>query len=241
MMKLGLLSRVFVLLVLITFTFAAVCGSADAPNKPGKIKVLFEVGGRVHDSVNLPPILKKLLEDTGDYEITISDNRDLLRSENIQKYDLLMLYITRGNITPEQEKGLLEFVQNGKGLVGIHASTSGFENSDAYTKMIGARFTNHGSGTFKVKITGKRHSSMQGMSDFTIWDETYRHKFHPEGKINVLMRRESDGDPVTWVSYYGEGRVFITSLGHDKRTFNHPAFQDTIKRGCSWAVKRTNP
>ena len=52
------------------------------------------------------------------------------------------------------------------------------------------------------------------------------------------MTREEDGksEPWTWVRNYGKGRVFYTASGHDERTWEHPGFQELVKRGILWAV-----
>ena len=43
--------------------------------------------------------------------------------------------------------------------------------------------------------------------------------------------------PVVWAKYWGKGRVFYNSLGHDeKRTNSEPSLTIT-KRGFLWAAK----
>ncbi len=211
--------------------------SAQAP----KIKVLFEVGGGVHNEKECPELLKKVLEDTNQFEVSITKDRDQFKAENIKNYDLVMIYTTGGELTKDQERGLVSFVENGGGLVGIHSATDSFKNSDAYWKLMCGRFIGHGHETFKVHITAKRHPIVQGMSDFEINDETYRHNWFPESKPIVLMRRVTDGDPSAWVQYVGKGRVFTTGLGHDMAAWSNPAFQQLIERALLWADFRLNP
>ena len=226
--------------IVATLAVLLLCASAVAAQD--KISVLFEVGGtKAHDAVKLPAMLKKVLEDTGRFSITISQDRDLFKAERIAKFDVVMLYTTRVELSPEQEKGLIEFVDKGGGLVSIHSSTSMDMKSDAFWKLVGGRFLKHGAGKFKVKNTGKSHPIVQGMSDFEVTDETYRHTFCPQSKLITLMRRESDGEPVTWVQYYGRGRVFDTALGHDLRTWSDPNFQQLITRALDWAAGKLNP
>ncbi|MDH7602377.1 MAG: ThuA domain-containing protein [Armatimonadota bacterium] len=212
-----------------------------APRAPAPTKVLMEVGGPYHDNPALYEMLKKKLEATGRFVLTITDNRDELAKPAIDKYDVVLIYTTGGSLTEAQEKGLISFVENGKGVVGIHSATDSFKNSDAYWKLMCGRFAGHGSGTFKVKITGKSHVIVKGMSEFEITDETYRHTWHPESKPIVLMRREEDNEPVSWVQYYGKGRVFVTGLGHGKPAWENPAFQQLIERALDWAAGRLNP
>jgi len=206
-----------------------------------KTTTLFMVGGGVHDDQVLPPLLEKVLEDTGQFDITITQDRDQFRAENVSKYDTVMIYTTGGQLSSEQEQGLVKFVENGGGLVGIHSATDSFKNSDAYWKLMWGRFSGHGSGTFRVHITGKRHPIVQGMEDFDITDETYRHTWHPDSKTVVLMRRAEDGDPSSWVQYVGKGRVFTTGLGHGKEAWENPAFQKMIERALLWADCKLNP
>lgn len=234
--------------ILLTFVVAAALISAclamhaEESVKQEPLKVLFEVGGWAgHDPVQLPVMLKDVLEKTGDFSITITEDRDQFKAENIKNYDLVLIYTTGGNLTPEQEQGLCSFVENGGGLVGIHSATDSFKNSDAYWKMMGGRFTGHGSGTFKVNNTGKSHCIVKGTGSFDITDETYRHDFHPDSKLVILQRREMDGDPVSWVQYYGKGRVFVTGLGHAKPAWENPAFQELVTRGLLWADAKLNP
>ncbi|MGC8862200.1 MAG: ThuA domain-containing protein [Armatimonadota bacterium] len=230
------------------FVVAAACATvswtacAAPPSEPvQKIKVLMEVGGPYHDNPALYDMLKKRLEGTRQFVLDVTDNRDEMAQPAISKYDVVLIYTTSGALTEAQEKGLTGFVENGGGVVGIHSATDSFKNSDAYWKLMCGQFAGHGSGTFKVKITGKSHPIVKGMSAFEITDETYVHKWHPESKPIVLMRREEDNEPVSWVQYYGKGRVFVTGLGHGKPAWENPAFQEMVERALLWAARRLNP
>ncbi len=225
--------------VLLNYSVAAFAKENAKPVE--RSKVLFTVGGPFHDQPELYPILNKILEDTGDFTVTLSRDLDQFKAENIKNYDLVVIYATHLKMNKEQEDGLINFIKDGKGLVGIHCATDTFMDSDPYWKLIGARFTKHDKGTFKVNITGKSHVTVNGMSSFDIFDESYRHNFNPESKLIVLMRRDMDSDPVTWVQNYGKGRVFNTSLGHGMEAWSNPAFQEMVKRGAEWATFRLNP
>lgn len=228
--------------IILVMLMSACMMHAQETAKKQPIKVLFEVGGwEGHDPVHLPVMLKDVLEKTGDFTITITQDRDQFKTENIKNYDLVMIYTTGGELNKEQEQGLCGFVENGGGLVGIHSATDSFHNSDAYWKMIGGKFTHHNSGTFRVKNTGKSHVIVKGTKDFDITDETYCDDFHPDSKVVVLERREMDSEPVSWVQYCGKGRVFVTALGHGKEAWENPAFQQLVTRGLLWADDKLNP
>ncbi len=229
--------------LLVLASRVAWCASCSAPpcESGQKIKVLMEVGGPHHDNPELYAMLKKQLEGTGQFAVNVTDNRDEMAQPAIENYDVVLIYTTGGALTEAQEKGLTSFVQGGRSVVGIHSATDSFKDSDAYWKLMCGQFIGHGGGTFRVKITGKSHSIVQGISGFEINDETYKHKFHPDSKMIVLMRREEDGEPASWVQYYGKGRVFVTGLGHGKPAWENPAFQQMIERALLWAAGRLNP
>lgn len=236
-------ARVLVGILVFVLTLGVCAGAwaVDAPKPAEKSRVLFLVGGSFHDNPELYPILQKALEGTGNFTVTVSRDQDQLKAENIKNYDLVVMYTTRLTPTKEQEDGLVKFVEDGKGFVGIHCATDTFRESDAYWKLVGGRFRSHGNETFKVNVTGKSHPIVKGMSSFDISDETYCDDFNPASKVIVLMRREKDSEPVAWVQYYGKGRVFVTGLGHGKPAWENPAFQELVTRGAEWATFRLNP
>jgi len=236
-MKFRTLAGIVVLAILV----AACASYAETDKLAAKSNVLFHVGGPFHDNAELYPILQKVLEDTGEFKVTISRDLNEFKAENIKKYDLVIIYCTRQDLTKEQEQGLTGFVESGKGLVGIHCATDTFRDSDAYWKLVGGRFTTHSNGTFKVNITGKSHCIVKGMNPFEITDETYRDEFNPSSKVIVLMRRDMDSEPSAWIQYYGKGRVFVTGLGHGKPAWENPSWQEMIKRASEWATGRLNP
>lgn len=228
-----------VLAVLLLAGCAAVY--AGCAKKCAASQVLMIVGGPFHDQPELYPILQKKLEDTGEFKLNVSHDLDLLKPENINKYDMVIVYATNLTLSKEQEQGLLGFVENGKGLVGIHSATDTFKNSEAYWKMVGGKFRTHGNELFQVNITAKRSPIVAGMTGFQISDETYSDDFHPESKVIVIMRREKDSEPVAWIQYYGKGRVFMTGLGHGKAAWENPAFLQLVTQGSEWATYRRNP
>jgi type 1 glutamine amidotransferase len=207
----------------------------------GRLRVLMFVGGCCHDMKNLPEMLKKNLEATGDFQVTITEDRAPLATLSRDKTDIALFYTQGGSLTPEQEKGLTSFVASGGAYAGIHCASDSFSNSDAYWNLVGGRFTGHGSGTFTVHVTVPWHEVMRGVSDFEITDETYNHAFHKDAKILVLARRAKDSAPTVWVREYGKGRVFYTGLGHGKEAWENPAFQKIVLNGLYWAARREQP
>ncbi len=81
-----------------------------------------------------------------------------------------------------------------------------------------------------------------------IFDEIYLFKnFNPQ-RVHLLLYsivHPNDGSanaehpglyPISWCRMYGHGRVFYTALGHRKRTWNDPLYQQHILGGIKWAL-----
>lgn len=206
-------------------------------DQPRRIELLF-LGHELehHNSGVYYPILTTALTKDG-INITYSEDVNDLNSDNLDLYDGLIVYANHESINPSQEKALLNFVSEGNAFIPIHSASFCFKNSEEYIKLVGAQFMEHGSGTFNTSIIKKEHPIMQGLEEFSTWDETYVHD-KISGDIEILMERVEGEhhEPWTWVKQYGKGKVFYTAYGHDERTWNESGFQQLIKQGILWAV-----
>ena len=94
---------------------------------------------------------------------------------------------------------------------------------------------------YGVKVVAKDHPIM---ADFpanykTAKDELYLiEKVWPNTKVLATSTSEKTGKehPVFWTSKYGKARVFGTTYGHSKETFQDKTFLDTLVRGIKWAA-----
>jgi type 1 glutamine amidotransferase len=204
-----------------------------------KTKVLL-MGGRGHDWKGFHAVMSPVLEKTGDFEVTLSEDLDDLRADRIRQYDLVLFYGSGGNFTdPAQEQGLGDFVKAGGALAGVHA-TDAFKKSDLYWRLMGGRFTGHGGGKFLLRIEDKKHPITAPLADFEISDETYRNDYHPDFQLHSLGRidRGQEQQSMVWVQPYEKGRIFNTTLGHGKAAWDNPHFQRLVVRGLYWAAGR---
>ncbi len=228
----------------LVMVMAVVVGTAHliSAEEAPKAKVrIFMLQGGGHDWKNHFPILAEILKKTGDFNVTISEDMDQLKAENIKKYDVVLLYGSGQNFSdPAQEKGLCDFVRSGGALAGIHSATDSFKKSDAYWELVGGRFAGHGHGKYTVYIHDKDHPITKDLEDFEITDETYRHAYHKNLRMRSLtcMNRGNERQSMAWVQDYGNGRVFYTANGHGREAWTNPHFQRLAVRGIYWAVKR---
>jgi len=212
-------------------------GNLSSENAPRRIEVLF-LGHQSehHNSNKYAPGLATALFSRG-INITYTTNPADLNADNLKKYDGLVIYANHEEIKPEQDKALTEFVESGKGFIPIHSASFCFQNSPTYIKMVGGQFKTHKTGTFTTEIIDPKHPTMQGISSFETWDETYVHsQLQPDNEVLMVRDEEGRKEPYTWVRTQGKGRVFYTAYGHDERTWNNPSFQKLVGNGILWAV-----
>ncbi|QDU31300.1 Trehalose utilization [Anatilimnocola aggregata] len=223
---------------LMLFVGAIVVAPASAADATQRLNLLF-LGDKGHHQPEarfkqIMPVLKER-----GIDLTYTEKMSDLNKTTLGDYDGLVIYANTTEISPEQEKALLEYIEAGKGFVPLHCASYCFLNSPKYIALVGAQFKRHGTGTFRTQISEGEHPLMRGFGGFESWDETYVHdKHNPTDRTVLEYREDKDGkEPWTWVRTHGDGRVFYTAWGHDQRTWGNPGFQNLLERGIRWAVK----
>lgn len=229
--------RISCLAGLIMLLFVGFCPQLHAQNTSNHhLRVLF-LGDNGHHKPAMRALDAQPHLSSRGIHMVYTDHMEDLNPETLDHYDVLLLYGNQPYISQDQENALFSFVEQGGGLVTVHAGIAMFNNSDAYYSLVGGTFKSHGEGTFGTNIVQPEHPAIQGLEPFESWDETYVHMRHNPDKT-ILSVREADGhkEPWTWVRTHGEGRVFYTAWGHDERTWTHPGFLALLERGLRWAA-----
>jgi len=242
-----------------------------APAGPPKIQVLILTGQNGHNWKGTTPLLRKILEDTGKFEVRVSEEVRGAGPETFAPYDLLVLnYFERGR--PELRWGdktnaaFLDYLRAGKGVVVYHFSTAAFDGWTDYEKISGGNWRpNNGHHSaphnFVVDIKDQEHPITKGLKLALPQanDELYGNlRWQPTGSYHVLATANDDhslyaasrtdarapqplngpstDEPMLWTTEFGQGRVFVTALGHDVEQVQTPTFVTTFARGSEWAA-----
>jgi uncharacterized protein len=215
--------------------FSADSGGEDR----SRLRVLFlgnDGAGTSHDPVARINEVIPFLSRQG-ILVTYTDDQDDLNSERLSRFDVLMLYGNRDFLPRDQERALLDYVDNGGGFVAIHSASASFSNSDAFTHLVGGTFIAHGVGDLSADFVAPNHPVLDGLDEIESWDESYVHTAHNPDKTVLSVRHEDGHDePWTWVRSQGSGRVFYTAWGHDERTWTHDGFQQLLARALRWTA-----
>jgi uncharacterized protein len=95
---------------------------------------------------------------------------------------------------------------------------------------------------FEVRIRDDQHPITNGLP--AVWmqadDELYYNLRGPVGNIHTLavapVPNTTESAPQLWVNEHGQGRVFVTTLGHHEPGVDSVGFTTTLARGIEWAA-----
>jgi len=218
------------------------------PTLKGK-KVLFVYGGwEGHDPVPSRDLFVPWLKSEG-ADVTVSDNLDIYLDEDLMSsLDLVVQIWTMGQITGDQEKGLLNAIRNGCGIAGWHGGLGdSFRNNVEYQFMVGGQWVSHPGGIIDYRVNITDHDDMvtRGLADFDIKSEQYF--MHVDPNVKVLATTTFTDEhanwiggaviPQVWKKYYAKGRVFYSALGHVIGDFEVHEVLEMQKRGIRWAAE----
>jgi uncharacterized protein len=214
-----------------------------------KKKALIVYGGwEGHHPKETSEIAAHDLREAG-FVVELSDTLDSFLDETrLKTCDLIVPNWTMGQMTGEQEGGLLRAVEGGVGLGGFHGGMGdAFRNSAGYQFVVGGQFVAHPDNhkDYLVHIVKSTDPIVAGLSDFSVHSEQYFMQVDPSNEVLATTTFQTKGAPwingtvmpVVWKRKYGQGRVFYQSIGHSAREFEIPEVREITKRGLLWAAR----
>lgn len=178
--------------------------------------------------------------------------------------DVVVQTNTMNTIADEELRGLIAAVSNGTGLAGWHGGIAdSYRNSSDYLQLIGGQFATHpakaprdelpGDGTdnfvrYTVDIVPEKadHPIVAGISDFELTTEQYwvlSDDYNDVLATTTLPARDFDPwhrpitCPAVWTRLWGQGRIFVSTPGHDLAVVDDPNVRTIIERGILWASR----
>jgi uncharacterized protein len=232
-----------------TFRALILTGSSDQP---------------YHDWRLTSPFLKKLLTDTGRFEVRILDQVRELSDEMLGGCDLLVLNYNGPRWGGDAEKKIEEAVRSGKGFLAVHGISYGeffgMEQKEgrwvgtddpgwtAYAEMLGATWKPENIGharrhIFEVKWTQPDHPIARGLEPTFLADDELYHRMDLKPGAVTLATAYSDPaeggtgreEPQIWAVMFGQGRAVHITLGHDLKALQQPGFIAAFTRAAKWA------
>ncbi len=190
-----------------------------------------------------------------EFDVEVSDTLDsFLDGERLKSLHLIVPVWTMGQISAEQCGGVLAAVESGVGLAGCHGGMcDSFRESTDWQFMTGGQWVAHpGNDGVEYLVEIRRdvlHPITEGIGDFTVKSEQYYMHVDPAVQVLATTRFPTPGAdgphspngpvqmPVVWTKRWGKGRVFYTSLGHQRDVLESAPVPELLRRGLLWAAK----
>lgn len=203
-------------------------------------------GWEGHEPGPCAAVIQGILQSNG-MAVQVEQGTEVLRDSSISDFKLIVPIITMGEIEKDSVDNLCEAIKSGVGLAGFHGGMGdAFRNSPEYQFMVGGQWVAHPGNIidYQVNITKPDDPIVSGLTDFDYHSEQYYMHVDPGNEVLATTTFNDehaswiDGVemPVVWKRYYGEGRVFYSSLGHDAAEFDVREMRTIISRGMQWAA-----
>jgi type 1 glutamine amidotransferase len=216
-----------------------------------------------HQPIETTNVFIPYLESNG-YEVRFEESPKVYtESDYMATVDLIQQTNTMATIEKEEFKGLQNAIINGAGYAGWHGGIAdSYRNSSDYLHMMGGQFANHPGKepsecigeqsdnylphTIIMTALGKSHEITRGIEDFQLTTEQYW-VLHDD-YLNVLAtttqkvrpwdpwNREITS-PAIWTRYWGKGKIFVITCGHNLEIVLNPNVKTIIERGLLWASR----
>lgn len=245
----------------------------------GKKKMLVFSKATGFDHWTIPhnaEMLKILGKKTGAFEIHIKYDIEQFDKNNLKNYDAVILnncnpsgpdrdlfadlLVQHTNLSAPEiktraalyEENLMNYVEEGGGLMIMHGAITVQNNSMAFSRMTGGSFDYHPKQQeIKLKEVDKNHPMVKAFkgNGFTHVDEPYFFKnAYSEYNFRPLLYMEVDQLEglrakvdekviyVSWIKRHGKGRVFYSSPSHNAQSMAHPELLQFFLDGMQYVV-----
>ena len=211
---------------------------------------IFQGGWDGHEPELTSKRFEGLLNKNG-YETEIFDTLDPMEDlDALLSLDLIVACWTMGEISGEYTKNLAKAIGAGVGLAGCHGGMcDSFRNDTEWQFITGGQWVSHPGGDgieYTVNVCKGSSPILEGLEDFSVCSEHYYLHIDPAVEVLATTRfpcvsyyhisNKPVDMPVAWTKFWGNGRVFYTSLGHHDDVFDKsPNAEIMMERGMLWA------
>jgi type 1 glutamine amidotransferase len=214
--------------------------------------------GYVHQNVpSAVAALRKLGREHG-MTIDVTDDPSAFTEARLSRYTLLVFASTTNDVfdSDEQRLALRRFIEAGGGFVGLHSVADTERGWTWFRQMVGATFAWHPPfQSLRLKRLDPTHPSVQDLpTTWTKRDELYfltdigpgiqvvlAHDLTSaiagdKARIQQFSAPFKDTYPAAWHQRFDGGRIWITTLGHDKSDYQDATFLKLVLGGIRFVT-----
>ncbi len=166
---------------------------------------------------------------------------DDISMEALDDADVLLVFTRRLNTAGKELERFKAYCAQGRPIVGVRTASHAFQNWLVFDKEVqGGNYKGHyGSGPVchvEIAPDAEDHPILTDVPPFDSHGSLYRNT-PIAGDASLLLngRTEEHFEPVAWTRLHNGGRVFYTSLGH-QRDFRDDNFLRLLANGVFWAA-----
>lgn len=233
-------------------------------NRPA-VLVLNKTNGFIHkEAIPAANAMLTRIADRQGWAIFISNNAATHNAGTIDRFDLIVWNNVSGDVlTKEQRSAFRQWLTNGGGWVGIHASGGDprYEWEWYVDTLLGAQFVGH---TMNPQFQDADILVADPALPVTAhlpspWrvaqEEWYAFDQNPRGKgYEIVLTIDQDSyitkgeswrgmtdrmkgeHPMAWRHQAGKGRAFYSAIGHQAATYDLPEYEQFISKAMAWAM-----
>ncbi len=233
-------------LLAVLLALVALLSTVSADDKPAKLKALLITGGGYHDYKALNPVITKKVSELISVHFDVKSGVDVLKDEKFAEgYDVIAYNFCFSDVKDKNIiDNALKATRDGKPTMLIHCAMHTFMVSDDWTDCCGMRTRRHDPyAAFGIIKAEKDHPIIKTLPDDwkTTGDELYQTIKLGERSTALLKGKNdktSSEHVVCWISTFGKGKVFATTLGHDLKTVSMPEYHQLLANGLLWTCDK---
>jgi len=246
----------FLILIFAVSLFSVQAQQSEKSSKTPRLKVLVfsKTAGYRHKSIADGLKMFSELAQQENWTLTATEDAGLFTSDFLKNFDVVVfLSPTHDVLNAQEQAAFKQFMESGKGFVGIHSASDCEYDWPWYGKLVGAYFKTHPPvQQATIVIEDTNHPAMvpfKDMKTFTTTDEWYCFTSNPRAHVHVLAHLDESsikktnkennwqmGDhPLIWYQEINGMRSFYTALGHVAEDYQNPKFQAHIAGAVNWA------
>lgn len=217
-----------------------------------KPSILILLGGLWHDFEGFADSARALFAGQG-YRVEATYNLDSLQWLERAGFDLVLSYTSLSEHRPgmddrspeglseTQVSGLLEWLQKGGGLLGVHCATVTGKSDARLEKLLGGAFVSHPEPfSFTVMPLSGEHPITAKVPAFEIHDEFYLQKYDPSVQVHMAATYQERIHPMVWSRLEGRGKVAVIAPGHFPAVWAHATYRQLLLQSAGWLVNKTS-
>lgn len=170
--------------------------------------------------------------------------------ERRAEYDVLLFFNfhqetpgSSGSPADEATKAALDTLgESEQGIFILHHALLAYPDWPPWARLVGLQAPSwrvHMDINLSIRVANPKHPITEGLSDWTMLDETYV-VGEPDADSEILLFTDEPKSMrgIAWTRRYKKARVFCFQSGHDHNAYEDPNFRLVASRGIQWAAGR---